>query len=105
MKTAVARPLKTGHSAQFNLSLSQLRTPITPDVTYVFAVRHHNCWDAFVVIDRAVLDEENSLHNVGSENGDRFVLRLRFTKTGVFCGQRDLSNYKNNWEHFPVIEH
>ena len=105
VKTALAKPLQSGYSAQFNLSLSQLEKPITPEITCVFAVRFHDLWDTFVVIDRATLDEEHSLYGVGSERADRLVLRLRFAGTIVTCGRRNLSQYRNNWMVFPVIEH
>lgn len=105
VKTAMAKPLKSGHSAQFNLSLSQLSMPIDPEMIYVFAVRLHSHWDAFVVIDRATLYDEYSLHGIGNEHDDRLSLRLRFTGTSVSCGQRDLSQYRNDWTRFPIIEH
>lgn len=105
VKTAVAKPLKSGHSAQFNLSLSQLSMPIEPEIIYVFAVRLHSHWDAFVVIDREILHNEHILHGIGNKREDRLTLRLRFTGTSVTCGQRDLSQYRNNWTRFPIIEH
>ena len=105
VKTAVAKSLKSGYNAQFNLSLSQLSRDITPDIIYVFAVRLHSHWDAFVVIDRTILHTEHSLYGIGNEHKDRLTLRLRFTGTGVTCGQRDLSQYRNNWTRFPIIEH
>ena len=105
VKTAVAKTLKSGHSAHFNLSLSQLSTPIEPEIIYVFAVRLHSHWDAFVVIDREILHNEHVLHGIGNEHKDRLTLRLRFTGTSVTCGQRNLSQYRNNWTRFPIIEH
>lgn len=105
VKTALARPLQVGHSAQFNLSLSQLQTSMTPEVTYIFAVRLLDRWDSFVVIDREILDEEHSSYRLGSGSTDRLVLRLRFKETSVTCKRRDLSQYRNNWTSFPVIEH
>ena len=105
VKTAVAKPLKSGYNAQFNLSLSQLSRGITPDIIYVFAVRFHSHWDAFVVIDRAILYDEHSLYSIGNEHKDRLTLRFRFTDTSVTCRQRDLSQYRNNWTRFPIIEH
>jgi hypothetical protein len=105
VKTALAKRLKVGHSAQFNLSLSQLQTSMTPEVTYIFAVRLLNHWDSFVVIDREILDEEHSSYRLGSGSTDRLVLRLRFEGTSVICKERDLSQYRNNWEAFSIIEH
>ena len=105
VKTALARPLQVGHSAQFNLSLSQLQTSMTPEVTYIFAIRLCDRWDSFVVIDREILDEEHSSYRLGSGSTDRLVLRLRFKGTSVTCKRRDLSQYRNNWTAFPIIEH
>ena len=105
VKTALARPLQVGHRAQFNLSLSQLQTSMTPEVTYIFAVRLLNHWDSFVVIDREDLNKEHSLYGLGSGSTDRLVLRLRFKGTSVTCKRRDLSQYRNNWTSFPIIDH
>ena len=106
VKTAVAKPLKSGYRAQFNISLSQLETQITPDIIYVFAIRLDDHWDAFVLIDRETLHREHSLHGIGSEYEDRLTLRLRFAGARITCGGRDLSQYRNNWEaYFPIIDH
>lgn len=105
VKTALARPLQVGHSAQFNLSLSQLQTSMTPEVTYIFAIRLIDHWDSFVVIDREILDEEHSSYRLGSGSADRLLLRLRFKGTSVTCKRRDLSQYRNNWTAFPIIDH
>ncbi len=105
VKTAIAKRTKTGHRVSYNLSLTQLQTPITPDVTYVFVVRHENRWDSFVVVDRAVLDEEHSLNNVGTEHGDRLVLQFRFQDGEVLCGGSDFTHYNGNWSRFPLIVH
>ena len=106
VKTAVAKPLKSGYSAQFNISRSQLETPITPDIIFVFAVRLHSRWNAFVLIDQETLNEEYSLHGIGSEYKDRLTLRLRFTGASITCSGRDLSQYRDNWEaYFPIIDH
>lgn len=106
VKTAVAKPLKSGYSAQFNISRSQLRTRIIPDLIYVFAIRVSDHWDAFVVINRETLNEEYSLHGIGSEYKDRLTLRLRFTGARITCSGRDLSQYRDNWEaYFPIIDH
>lgn len=106
VKTAMAKPLKSGYSAQFNISLSQLRASITLDLIYVFTVRLHSRWDAFVVIDQETLNAEHSLHGIGSEYKDRLTLRLRFTGASITCSGRDLSQYRDNWEeYFPIIDH
>lgn len=106
VKTAMAKPLKSGYSTQFNISLSQLRASIILDLIYIFAVRLDDHWDAFVVIDKETLHREHSLHGIGSEYEDRLTLRLRFAGARITCGGRDLSQYRNNWEaYFPIIDH
>ena len=105
VKTAKAKRTKRGHDVVFNLSLAQLRTPVTPDVTYVFAIRIEDRWDAFVVIDRSTLHEEYGIHRIGSEKGDRLTMRMKFVDDRVVCGARDFTQYRGDWSRFPVIEH
>ena len=105
VKTAMAKPRKYGHSAQFNLPLSQLQRQMTPDVTYVFAIRFRDCWQDFVVIDRHILAEYRR-GSMGSENKGRLVLHLLFKETSITCNEHDLSKYRNDWDtRFPFIEH
>ena len=105
VKTAVAKLQKYGYSAQFNLPLSQLQRQMTPDVTYIFAIRIHDGWGAFVVIDRQTI-EEYWKAGMGSENRGRLVLRLRSEATSITCNGHPLSQYRNDWDtSFPVIEH
>ena len=105
VKTAVAKPLKSGYNALFNISLSQLRMSITTDITYVFAVWLHDHWDTFVVINGRILDDKRR-YGMGSESKDSLLLRLRFEEESITCNGYDLSQYRNDWDtRFPVIEH
>lgn len=45
VKTATAQPQQGGYSAQFRISLRQLRTSRTPDLVYVFAMRSSAGWE------------------------------------------------------------
>ena len=107
VKTAVAKPLKYGYNALFNVSLSQLRTSITTDITYAFAVWLHDHWDTFVVINGRILEDKRR-YGMGSESKDSLLLRLRFEEESksIDCNNHDLSQYRNDWDtRFPVIEH
>ena len=105
VKTAVAKPLKSGYNALFNISLSQLRMSITTDITYVFAVWLDDHWDTFVVINGRILDDKRR-YGMGSESKDSLLLRLRFEEESITCKGYDLSQYRNAWDtRFPVIEH
>lgn len=96
VKMAVAKRHKYGYSAQFNLSLSQLQMPLD-DMTYVFAIRLQNYWKAFVVIERKKIEEYRE-DGMGSENGGRLILRLRFKGEDIVCSHHDLSQYRNAWD-------
>ncbi|MCY3667140.1 MAG: hypothetical protein OXH81_15860 [Gemmatimonadetes bacterium] len=105
VKTAVAKVHKYGYSAQFNLPLSQLQRQMTPDITYIFAVRLQGCWKDFVVIDRQDLERRRG-DGMGSESKNSLRLWLSFKGTSIICSRLDLSQYRNDWDtRFPVIEH
>ena len=106
--TATSKLLNNGrgYTSQFKVPLLQLETPKSPDITYVFAVRVYDNWDAFVVIDRETLYREHQEHGIGSKDKNSLVLRLRFEGTRIICSRHDLSQYRNDWDTlFPVIEH
>ncbi len=105
VKTAIAKSMKGGHRAVCNLSLTQLRTPITPDVIYVFVVRHEEQWESFVVIDRTDLVAEHRLNKIGTERDGRLVLHFKFQKGQILCGNSDFTKYNGNWSRFPLIAH
>ena len=107
VKTAVAKSLKhKEYNALFSVPLQQLRTSITTDITYVFAVWLRDHWDTFVVINGRIIEDKRQ-YGMGNESkGKSLLLRLRFKKDSITCGQHDLSEYRNDWStHFPVIEH
>ena len=107
VKTAVAKSLKhEGYNALFSVPLQQLRTSITTDITYVFAVWLHDHWDTFVVINGRIIEDKRQ-YDMGNESkGKSLLLRLRFKGASITCGQHDLSQYRNDWDtRFPVIEH
>lgn len=106
VKTATAEPRKYGYSAEFYLPLSQLRTPIRPEITYIFVTRRDDRWGDFVVINRETLNKEYYQQGIGSENKGRLKLWLCFRGTSIICSQSDLSQYRNDWvRHFPIIHH
>lgn len=105
VKTAIAKLWKYGHSAQFNLPLSQLQREINPDIIYIFATRLEDYWGDFVVIGKEDLERYRQ-DDMGSESGDRLVLYLRFEGKSIICSEHNLSHHRNNWDtYFPVITH
>lgn len=105
VKTATAQPQLNGYSAQFNLSLRQLKAPRTPDLIYVFAIRSPAGWEPFVVIDRDTLRMEHELYGVGSASGGNLVLRLIATGSSLLCSRRSFDLYRNAWARWPIVPH
>ena len=78
VKTSKAIYLKNGgYTAQFKLSLKQLRDSIK-EVSYVFVVRETNNWNLPLIIDQQILLELYENHSLGSEYKDNLILRLNF---------------------------
>ena len=106
VKTAKAKPRKSGgYNARFNLSIVQLRSPITPDVIYIFAIRVEDRWETFVIVGRRVLHAEHSTYTIGYERKGRLTLNMVFEDNKVLCRGREITQYKGDWSDFPVIQH
>jgi hypothetical protein len=105
VKTATAQPQQDGYSAQFRISLRQLRTSRTPDLIYIFAMRSITGWEPFVIMDRDTLRLEHEIHGVGSVSADHVVLRLVSSRSSLWCSRRDFQPYRSDWSRWPVIPH
>ncbi len=103
VKTSKAIYLKNGgYTAQFKLSLKQLRDSIK-EVSYVFVVRETNNWNLPLIIDQQILLELYENHSLGSEYKDNLILRLNFKQGKVTNKQIDLTEYQNNFEDFIIF--
>jgi hypothetical protein len=103
VKTSKAIYIKNGgYSAQFKLSLKQLRDSIK-EVSYVFVVRETNNWNLPVIIDQQILLELYENQSLGSEYKDNLILRLNFKNGKVTNKQIDLTEYQNNFEDFIIF--
>jgi hypothetical protein len=105
VKTATARVQKNGYSAKFMVALSQLRTPRTPDLVYVFAVRGAAGWEPFVVIGRDALLAEHELRGVGSLSRGSVLFRFVVSAARLTCSGRDLTVYRDDWSRWPILIH
>jgi hypothetical protein len=103
VKTANATPYGQGYSAQFTIGLSQLKTPRTPDLTYVFVVRHNSQWGPYLIVDRETLLTEHELHRIGSESYGKLRLRFLYKPEQVRCGQRDFTQFRSEWSRWPIL--
>jgi hypothetical protein len=103
VKTSKAMYLKNGgYSAQFKLSLKQLRDSIK-EVSYVFVVRETNNWNLPIIIDQQILLGLYENQSLGSEYKDNLILRLNFKNGKVTNKQIDLTEYQNNFEDFIIF--
>jgi hypothetical protein len=105
VKTANAKTQTTGYSAQFAVGLEQLRTPRTPELIYVFAIRKGSGWESFVILDRGNLFSAYETHGLGSLSGDNVIFRFTWDGSTLRCGHRDFQMYLNAWSRWPVLRY
>jgi hypothetical protein len=105
VKTATARPQGKGYSATFRVALKQLRTPRTPDLVYVFAIRGLSSWEPFIIIGRDSLLEEHELRHVGSKSRGSVIFQFVLSEPTLTCSRQDLTAYRNDWSRWPILAH
>lgn len=106
VKTALVTATRSGYSARYALRLDQLLTLSAPEIWYVFANRLDKVWVSFLVISRPTLDTLYNQYQLGSLNRQGMLsLYLTYTDTQVRCSGRDFSEYLNNWDAWPYVQH
>ena len=103
VKSAQAITRRYGHSARFRIPLAQLRRPATPELTYVFTVRHQQRWVEFVVMSREQLHSDYSIHDIGSVAEENLLLTLQFRPQQVMCSGIDFTPYRGDFSRWPVL--
>jgi hypothetical protein len=91
--------------AQYKVPLVQLKKSRTPELYYIFAIYYEGEWQDYVVIPRQDLDDLRVQHGIGKVQGNNLFLRLSFSDSDVLCSGHDLQRYRDNWNHWPVIQH
>src|SRR5262249_15674917 len=102
VKTAVGKARRDGYQAKVAVALSQLTTLRTPDLFYIFALRHGGRGD-FLILPREALHGEHEDHQAGWVSGQTVLFTLRVTATGVSCSGRDWQAWRGNWGEWPLI--
>lgn len=107
VKTAQAKRLKTGFSAQFAIPLPQLARPATPELTYAFVVRHPDSgWHLPLLIARTELNDLYEINKIGSVVNGVLILHTRFAPDGqVHCSGQLLTRFVNDYTQFSTIIH
>lgn len=106
VKMSTGTDQQYGCSAQYILPLQQLQTPETPDLIYVLALRFEGEWKDYLIIDRRTLLSKYEVDNMGSKSNSRLTLYVQYRSQTVKCSGSDLTEFRNNWNHFfPPISH
>jgi hypothetical protein len=58
-----------------------------------------------LIIPRVTLLTLHRKHQIGSLSGESLILYFSFQKKKVFCSTVDFTQYIDNFEDFPFIEH
>ena len=94
-----------GFSAQFSVSVKNLRNISTILVHYVFIVRHNDKWLRPVIILQDELLDHFEMNKVGSESNGNINFRFSFKNEKVTCSSQDFTKYSDNFKDFMRIEH
>lgn len=97
VKTSRATEQKRSYVGRFNVPITQVRTPGTPELTYVFAVFRDQCWSDFIIVSRRHLHDEYSTYQGAAIGRKQWTLRIRFQGTSVICGERDWTRFRDDW--------
>ena len=105
VKTATAIERKNGYSTQFNIPLGQLGEAISPEIHYVFMVRHKNKWVNTLIINREVLNKMYRTDQIGSVVKDSLILYISFQEGKIECSKVDFAHFIDDFTEFPDILH
>jgi hypothetical protein len=105
VKTSMSTPRKNGFSAQFNLSVRNLKNITNILVHYIFLVRHNNEWSKPVIIRQDYLLDLIEKNILSLETKDSFTIYFSYTGIKVLSSGFDLSKYMSDFSDFPRIEH
>jgi len=104
VKTSNGQLTSSGIKAQFQIPLQQLKLPVSPELEYVFIVRFENKWMPFVLISRKQLSEKME-SKLNTDSSKYLNISMRIENQRYFFGQIELTEYINNFERFPLINH
>ena len=110
VKTSNVTEHLKSYSAQFKISLSQLQKSIEPDIYYVFVLCRNLHWSDIIVIPRGDLSELRDDFGIGTATDKSLLVYFSFEKDEaqnlkVTCSGIDITEYLDNFDDFPVIQH
>lgn len=112
VKSAAARSLKSGYSAQVSIKLARLADPGVPqELVFVFPVRDKtkNTWVCFIVMQRDILYSYHTVDGIGTLAGkkkDQVHFTFSSKKGTLRLGKEDVTMCQNGWNpYFPPVQH
>jgi PD-(D/E)XK endonuclease len=105
VKTARAIERQGSFGVRFKVPLKQLQKQYNPELYYMFMVYREQEWLHKIIIPRSALLDKFLDDRVGSILSDSLILYFTFQGKKVICSGIDFSEFYNNFEDFPQIEH
>lgn len=93
------------YSVRFHLPLAQLQNAIDPEIYYVFVVCRNNEWAEKVIISRETLFDYFERYAIGTVYKEGITLYFSFQEGKILCSGVDITEFKNNFDNFPTIQH
>jgi hypothetical protein len=104
VKTANSVERKNGYSVQFNMALSQLEE-YEPTIYYVFLIRNKEEWSKILLIPQKKLYESFHNSSMGSVYEKSLTLYFSIKDDKITCSNLDFTEYINNFNDFPTVNH
>lgn len=105
VKTSTSTSRKASYSAQFSVSVKNLRNITNILVHYIFIVRHNYEWSKPVVIRQDYLIDHFENNKVGSEANGNISFYFSYTEKRVACSGQDFTMYIRDFTDFPEMQH
>jgi hypothetical protein len=104
VKTANAVKRKQGYSVQFNLPLYQLEE-YEASIYYVFLIRNSNGWSQMLLIPQSSILYHLQNSKIGSVYKNNLTLYFSVQNDKITCSNLDFTEYINNFNDFPTVNH
>jgi hypothetical protein len=93
---AKSRVKSNDYSCMFKVKLDQLSTPQTPELFYVFIVRHQDRWSDILCISRSDLHAKHvdPLIDIGKIWGKNVSIEIKFKNRDIFYRKIKLNQYR-----------
>lgn len=103
VKTSSETKQKNSSRYQFRTRLSSITTPQTPDLHFVFVMRHQDRW-RYAVVDRSVLNNYVAANNLGSQHNGFLQIAMTLSNAGQLTASGiTLTHHLENWATWPPL--